>query len=140
MNVQRFQVDPRLTAYIESIWTFETEIGLPANDLRTIVPSARPKLVIPYRGRMFSVINNRRIEHPEASMILVGMMERSVVIDSSAIGVLAIEFKPGTVYRFLDFPLKEVMKAHHLILDNSHRGGKKSQGWSDSELKCGKSA
>jgi AraC-like DNA-binding protein len=109
MHVQRFQVDPRLTAYIESIWTFETAIGLPANDLCTIiVPSARPKLVIPYRGLMFSEINNRRIEHPQASMILVGMMERSVVIDSSAIGVLAIEFKPGTLYRFLGFPLKEV--------------------------------
>ena len=67
MHVQRFQVDPRLTAYIESIWTFETEIGLPANDLRTtIVPSARPKLVLPYRGCMCSVINNRRIEHPQA--------------------------------------------------------------------------
>lgn len=109
MYVQSFQVDPRLTAYIESIWTFETEIGLPADDLcTTIVPSARPKLVIPYRGRMFSVINNRGIEHPQASMILVGMMERSVVIDSSAIGVLALEFKPGTLYRFLGFPLKEV--------------------------------
>jgi AraC-like DNA-binding protein len=112
MQLRRFLIDSLLAPYIEPIWAFETETGLPVNDIRTIVPSAKPKLIIPYRGTMSSSINTLTTEHLEGSITLVGMIDRSVVIDSGTVlGTLGIEFRPGAAYRFLDFPLREALNA-----------------------------
>lgn len=113
MQVRRFQVDPLLAPYIYSIRTFHTEVGLSANDIRTVVPQGRLKLITPFKGSMISHVNHQSVEHPEACIMVIGAMEGPVVISSGPITSLSVEFRPGMAYRFLGVSMKELLNAMH---------------------------
>lgn len=113
MHVRRFQVDPLLAPYISSIRMFHTEVGWSANDIRTVVPQGRLKLITPLKGSMRSRVDRQSVEHPEACIMVIGAMERPVVISSGPITSLSVEFRPGMAYRFLGVSMKELLNAMH---------------------------
>ena len=113
MQVRRFQVDPLLVPYIDSIWTFKTETALPPHDIRTIPPNAKPKLLLPIRGAISCHINHRDGEHAEARIMVIGAMEGPVVLNSGPNTTLGVEFRPGMAYRFLGVSMKDLLNAAH---------------------------
>ena len=50
MRVRFYDPHPLLKPYIAHIWTVETDAGYVPEDIRTIVPNGKIKLVFPYRG------------------------------------------------------------------------------------------
>lgn len=106
MKLQNLPIHPLLTPHIEKMWHFESPVGLPERDLRTVVPNARPKLIVPFHGSLTS------LGQTFGEICVVGMMESPVVIASSqAVSALGIEFKPASAYRFLQFPLQDITNA-----------------------------
>ncbi len=112
MQLRRFEINPVLVPYIDSIWLFESESGIPSSDMRLVVPNARPKITITFRGNLVSKVQGITQVHPTASIIAIGMMETPVTIDSlGAVGTIGIEFKSAAAYCFFGQPLKDITNA-----------------------------
>jgi len=108
--LRRVSPHPFLAPHVEKMWLFESDAGIPAGDIRTIIPNGLFKMIIPYRGSLISARRGSLMRVcPEGSISLVGLMEQPVTIDSAGpSGAIGIEFKPSSAYRFFPFSLKEV--------------------------------
>lgn len=109
MILKHLKPDRRLEPYIHRIWNFESNIGIPVNDLRTIAPNGRIKLVIPYRNHLKSTLAGTVKDSPEGSPILIGQTTTPAMIESEGeVGTIGIEFKPASFYRFFNFQLSDI--------------------------------
>jgi len=109
MKLQFFAPHPLLAPFVAHIWTVESP-GYSEDDIRTIVPNGRMKLVFPFRGSLFhGPLGQPRAKNPESSLWLLGTSNRPSVVDSDGpFGVLTVEFHPGAAYRFFGIPLGEM--------------------------------
>ena len=110
MRLLRFRPHPILSPYVETVWLFESTSGLPAGDVRTIVPNGRIKLIIPFRSDQFIAVGDKVALHRQESITVTGMMDGPVVVHTAAenIGILGVEFKTAAAFHFLGLPLKEL--------------------------------
>ena len=113
MLLRRYSPHPLLSPHVETVWVFESPNPLPVRDLRTIVPNARLKLIIHFRGGQLTGVNERTLWHDEGTISVTGMMSGPVIVQSSSspIGILGVEFKTASAYRFFGLPLKELTDA-----------------------------
>jgi AraC-like DNA-binding protein len=98
---------------------FESADGLPAGDLRTIVPNGRSKLIIPFQGNPLIAVKNRVTVYRESTVTVTGMMNGPVVVETSTspIGILGVEFKTASAHRLLSLPLQDLTDAMYDIGD-----------------------
>lgn len=124
MLLSRFQPHPLLAPHIAAIWQFESDAGLPASDLRMIVPNGRPKLIIPYRGALHSLIGGGASKHAESSITVVGALESPATIAASGpIGTIGIEFYAASAHLFLRLPLRSIANSVLQLPDLLGRDG-----------------
>lgn len=104
-------VHPRqeLTRYIDSLWIFESDIGLPQMDQNLAAPNGCPKLIIPYENSLESIANNRAQVSAEQGLYFVGNMDTSTGLRSSGqrTGFIGIEFSPSGAFAIFGIPMKE---------------------------------
>lgn len=107
VRLTQMAIHPRLEPWIESIWIFESDAGVPQASSRVIAPNGRAKLILSYR-------NSLHVEHArgfqagrEGGLHFIGLWDEAAVISSPAAtsGTIGIEFKPHGVARFAGFPL-----------------------------------
>ena len=102
-----------LTTYIESLWVFESEFGLPAMDQSLAAPNGCAKLIIPYENSLESIANNRSQVSREQGLYFVGNMDTSTVIRSSGqrTGFIGIEFSPHGAFPVFGVPMNETFNS-----------------------------
>jgi len=123
--LKRMRPHPLLAPHIEKMWLFESETGIPAGDMRTVVPNGLMKMIVSYRGSLTSSRGGELMRvSPEASISFIGLMEKPVTIDSAGpTGSIGVEFKPCSAYRFFPFALKELKNRVELSSDILGRQG-----------------
>jgi AraC-like DNA-binding protein len=107
MNISFKNIRKELAPFIEKIWVFESNDDLPLNDLKTILPNGRTKIIVPLK----SDINIQGIKGPlsgvSAGIFLAGMIETPIRMASAGKrGTIGIEFKMNAAYRFFNCHLK----------------------------------
>ena len=109
MNLRFIQPRAELRPYIEAMWVFESEIGLPPTDQSLAAPNGCPKLIVPYENSLESVANARSQVSCEQGLYFVGNMDTSTVIRSSAqrTGFIGIEFSPHGAFPIFGIPMHE---------------------------------
>ncbi len=115
MRIRFFQPHPLLRPHVSQIWIVENATGWRPEDIKTIVPNGRMKIVFPYR----SALLNRAVlpsspeslfqKNPANTLWVLGMSDRPSIVDSDGpIGVLSAELYPGAAYPFFPADLKEL--------------------------------
>jgi AraC-like DNA-binding protein len=109
MNLSFIQPRLELRAHVESMWVFESEIGMPKMDQSLAAPNGCPKLIVPYENSLESIANNRSQVSHEQGLYFVGNMDTSTVIRSSGrrTGFIGIEFSPCGAFPFFGIPMQE---------------------------------
>ncbi|ACA16206.1 transcriptional regulator, AraC family [Methylobacterium sp. 4-46] len=99
--------------WIHQMWIFESPCGLPASDLRVVVPNGRAKLIVPWRNGLTAEGGGRRRCHAEGDAVLIGQWDAPTVISSAPVPTVSIgvEFTPAGLSRFLTLPLGELTQA-----------------------------
>lgn len=107
MRLVRAKVHPHLEPWIDSIWVFESDVGVPQASSRIIAPNGKAKLILSFENRL-------DVEHAggiqvgrEGGLHFVGIWDQATTISSpvAASGTIGIEFHPNGVSRFAGFPL-----------------------------------
>lgn len=122
MRLTRIPIHPRLVRWIDSIWIFESDAGVPEASSRIIAPNGRAKLVLSYRNSL-DVRHARGFqEGREGRLHFIGVWDEASVISSpaAASGSIGIEFQPHGIARFAGFSLA---RAANRVLDASDAFG-----------------
>lgn len=111
MNLQFFEPIAPLKGYIDKIWVFESNCGLPQDDMRMLVPDGRLLLLIPYGNGIIGKMGGRDHLVKENSMSLVGVTDLPSVVDgqyAGALNIIGVDFTPGGAYRFFHWRMKDI--------------------------------
>jgi hypothetical protein len=66
MQLSFVQPRPELQPHIESLWVFESAVGMAPTDTSMAAPNGCPKLIIPYENSLVSIANGRtQVSHEE---------------------------------------------------------------------------
>ncbi len=114
MEIRFFQPHPLLRPHVSQIWIVENPGPWREEDIKTIVPNGRMKIVFPYRSGLL----NRAVlpesaadplqRNPRNTLWVLGMSDRPSIVDSDGpIGVLSAELHPGAAWPFFPADLKE---------------------------------
>ena len=115
MILKTIQPKLPLQPYIDSIWIFESDFGVPTTSSRVVVPNGKAKIIIPYKNALFANRQTSSEEREEGKIHFVGLWDESVVISSytSETGTIGIELTPKGAYRFLRLSLHELTNQIH---------------------------
>ncbi|MCX7711101.1 MAG: AraC family transcriptional regulator [Clostridia bacterium] len=117
-----------LQPYISRIFVFECKSGISRNDFSLIAPTGEMKLVIPYRNNMRSIIGKTFREHKESSCFFIGLHTQAALIECDMdYGNVCVTFKPFGIYKFFNFPLRELAGQIHNASDVFNKLGKELQ-------------
>lgn len=110
LDILFYPVHPCLVPYVEHVWTVESE-GYRTEDIRTIVPNGRVKIVFPYRGSLFHGAPGQPLSvTPQNTLWLLGPSNRPSIVDADGpFGVLSLEFRRGAAYRLFRPPMSELV-------------------------------
>lgn len=123
MKLSTVKIHPQLEAWVDSIWVFESTVGVPETSSRVIAPNGKAKLLLSFRNAL-------HVEHArgfqaghEGALHFIGVWDQSAVISSplQATGTIGIEFKPEGVSRFAGFAMHEMANR---VCDASETFGK----------------
>ena len=98
-----------LTPYIQSIWIFESPIGLPAADINMAAPNGCSKLIFSYENPIISTVEGRAVKSKEHNLYFVGNRDISVQVCTAEgkTGFIGIEFYPHGAYQLFGIPMYE---------------------------------
>ncbi len=115
MTITFFPPHPLLRAHVSQIWIVENATGWKPQDIKTIVPNGRMKIVFPYRSALLNraaLPSSPRApfqRNPANTLWVLGMSDRPSIVDSEGpIGVLSAELYPGAAWPFFPPDLKEL--------------------------------
>jgi AraC-like DNA-binding protein len=102
MRLTSIEPAPSIKKWIHHLWVFESERGLPAGDLRVVVPNGRPKLIVPFRNGLTASASTVNQHHRESDAVVIGLWEEPSIISSSEAHTvtLGVEFKPHGLRAF----------------------------------------
>lgn len=111
MYLGRIQPKPQLAEYIDALWIFEANFGLPSEDSRVIAPNGKAKLIYSYRNTLSTLDNGKITHYPENDIFFIGIWNRPVTLVSNAAitGTIGIELTPNGLHRFLKISALELM-------------------------------
>src|SRR5262245_48686381 len=106
-------VQPRceLRPYLESLWVFESPVGMPRTEQSKAAQNGCAKLIIPYENSLIANADGRvHISH-EQGLYFVCKRDTSTIIESSSArtGFIAIEFCPFGAYPIFRIPMNETV-------------------------------
>lgn len=101
---------PELRPYIESLWVFESRVGLPAAESNLAAPNGCCKLTFAYGNSFVSITKGRATTRPAEQLNFVGTRDSAIVLQSSPrpIGCIGIEFRPHGAFPFLGMPIEVI--------------------------------
>jgi len=104
-------VEPRteLKSVIQSIWIFESPVGMPVSASGMAAPSGRSKMIINYENSIISIVEGRASESKEGGFYFVGQRDIPVHIATpgSKTGFIGVEFSPYGAYSIFGIPMIE---------------------------------
>ncbi len=105
-------VAPRaeLRPYIQSIWVFESPVGMPPSDTSLAAPNGCAKIIINCENTITSVVDGRVQESREHGLYFVGTRDKSVLLRTTPIKTccIGIEFYPHGAYPVFGIPMIEM--------------------------------
>lgn len=110
MILKRLTPHPALAAYIDTIWLFESDFGVPVEDSRIIAPNGKAKIIHPYRNGLSTTFNQLTEHHQEQDVYFIGIWDQPLQLSSqtNATGTIGIELTPSGLHRFASFSLHEI--------------------------------
>jgi AraC-like DNA-binding protein len=98
-----------LKPYIQSLWVFESPLGMPPSESNLAAPNGCPKLIVPYENSITSIADGRTQESDEQGVYFVGNRDSSTLLSTSArrTGFIGIEFHPHGAYPIFGVPMGE---------------------------------
>jgi AraC-like DNA-binding protein len=110
MNVSFVQVRPELRPYIQSLWVFDSPIGMPSTENNLAAPNGCPKLVLPCRNSITSIADGSAQESREHGVYLVGNQDRVTRLETtrSMTTFVVLEFRPHGAYPIFGIPMIEI--------------------------------
>lgn len=109
MKILSLKIRPELAQIIESIWWFESEVGIPMTDSSIVVPHSSAKLIVPVRGKLKTEEIDLTREYPISKILVTGIWDHPVSIRSSDFQINTLIFRFTTIggYQIFPFPLHE---------------------------------
>jgi len=106
MNMSFVQPRIELKKYIQSIWVFESPIGMPLSDPSLAAPNGCPKLIINCENAIISTVEGHPQKSKEQGVYLVGNRDGPVHLSTprGKTGFIGIEFFPHGAYPILGIP------------------------------------
>jgi hypothetical protein len=103
MNVSFTKPQKQLSPYIDTFWVFESSVGVPTTDSRTIVPDGRAKIIVPYKNALSVDIEGSPVYTKEFLIFLTGIQThpRTICSPTADTGTIGVELTPKGLYRFL---------------------------------------
>src|SRR5262249_16634468 len=97
--------------YIESLWVFESPIGLPPTDGNSAAPNGCSKLTFAYGNSFVSIANGKTNTRPAQNLNFVGIRDNSILLQSSRrwIGCIGVEFRPHGAFPVFGIPMGETV-------------------------------
>jgi hypothetical protein len=107
MNISFKNIRKELVPFIEKIWVFENNDDLPLNDLKTIFPNGRFKIIVPLKSDINIQGIKGALTGSSSGIFLAGMIETPIRMDDEGKkGTIGIEFKMHAAYRVFNCHLK----------------------------------
>ncbi|WP_246835959.1 helix-turn-helix domain-containing protein [Leptospira meyeri] len=109
MKILSLKIRPELAQIIESIWWFESRMGIPSSDSSIVVPHSSAKLIVPVCGKLKTEEFDVTIEYPISKLLVTGIWDHPVSIRSSDFQINTLIFRLTTIggYQIFPFPLHE---------------------------------
>lgn len=113
MQLRTVVPHPLIAPYVHHFWVFESEHGLPATDMRVIVPNGRHKLIIPYRNGLRATGVGLNQAQGQGDIVVIGLWEEPTQISSTPepTCTIGVEFLPHGLQHFLALSLDELTRA-----------------------------
>jgi len=110
MKLSFMQPRIELKPHIQSIWVFESQVGLPLSDISLAAPNGCPKLIVNCENSLISTAQGRAHESPEQSLSFVGIRDVPVVLSTAARKTcfIGIEFSPSGAFPIFGVPMGEL--------------------------------
>lgn len=110
MILQRLNPLPEIAPYIDTVWIFENDFGVPVEDNRLIAPNGKAKVIYSYENGLSTIVEGHRTDYPENDIYLIGLWDRPCTLYSKQrkTGTVGIELKTEGAYRFVPMPLAEI--------------------------------
>ena len=118
MKVAFARPRPELAPYIEAVWMFESDVGLPPEDTTVSAPNGCSRLIIPFENSMISMANGRVEVGREKGVYFVGLRDGPAFLRTQAgrTGLVGIDFHPCGAFPIFGVPMAETTN-HHLAVD-----------------------
>jgi len=104
-------VKPRceLQPYLESIWIFESQNGLPSADSSVAAPNGSPKLLFLCENSLISFSNGETQISPPQKLYFVGNKRHTTLLRSSSrqTSFIGMEFSPHGAFSVFGIPMSE---------------------------------
>jgi len=112
-----------LEPHVESLWVFESSIGLPATDGNLAAPNGCSKLTFAYGNSFTSITDGKTNARPAENLNFVGVRDSSIILQSSRrwIGCVGVEFRPHGAFAIFGIPMDETA---NLVDDADTVGGR----------------
>lgn len=111
MILRRIPVYPELAPYIDTMWQFEADFGVPLEDNRVIAPNGKAKFIYTYTNALSTLENGLLTPYKEADILFIGIWDKPVTLVSKArtTGTIGIELTPSGLHRFTRFSAVEIV-------------------------------
>jgi AraC-like DNA-binding protein len=99
---------PELQPYVESLWVFESALGMPPEHQSLAAPNGCPKLIFLYENFLKTIVNGH-VQLSQEGLYFVGNRDSATLLRSSPreIGFIGIEFYPHGAYPCFGIPMSE---------------------------------
>lgn len=113
MILKRILPRPELARYIDTMWLFESDLGVPIEDSRIIAPNGKAKIIYPYRNGLSTTFNSLTQHHKEQDVYFIGIWDKPLRLSSqtNATGTIGIELTPNGLHRFASISFSEISNA-----------------------------
>jgi AraC-like DNA-binding protein len=110
MNLSFVEIRQELKPYIQSLWVFESPIGMPKSANNLCVPNGCPKLVIPYENSIRSISDGKIQECREQGVYFRADRNSATILSTARreTGLIGVEFRPYGAYAIFGIPMVEV--------------------------------
>jgi len=119
MQLTRFKPRPQLNGLIDSLWLFESPVGLPVSDSRVVAPNGKAKLIYSYENGLSAAYDNLQFYYKPCELLLIGPWDKPVVLSSEICqtATLGVEFTIEGLQYFTRFKASEIRNGIFSITD-----------------------
>ncbi len=114
MKVAFSKPRPELGPYVEAVWVFESEFGLPPDDTSVSAPNGCSRLIIPLENSMISTANGLMVEGREKGLYFVGVRDGPAFLRTQPkkTRLVGIDFHPCGAFPIFGVPMVETTNRH----------------------------